>query len=139
VRQRDCEVFEIAKHHVRAENWGWNSFGKPGCEANGNPDLEYEVEDAHVLAMLRRRECKQGGVGKTTIAYHLAWMYADLGMNMVAVDLDPQANLTTAFLSDDRMTQLWPEGNHPATVYGSVQPLIRRRMPRLPLPLVSAL
>jgi chromosome partitioning protein len=67
----------------------------------------------------------KGGVGKTTIVYHLAWMYADLGMNAVAVDLDPQANLTAAFLSEDRMMQLWPDGDHPATVYGSVQPLIR--------------
>jgi chromosome partitioning protein len=67
----------------------------------------------------------KGGVGKTTIVYHLAWMYADLGMNVVAVDLDPQANLTAAFLSEDRMTYLWPEGDHPATIYGSVQPLIR--------------
>jgi cellulose biosynthesis protein BcsQ len=67
----------------------------------------------------------KGGVGKTTIVYHLAWMYADLGLNAVAVDLDPQANLTAAFLSDERMTQLWPEGDHPATVYGCVQPLIR--------------
>lgn len=67
----------------------------------------------------------KGGVGKTTIVYHLAWMYADLGMNVVAVDLDPQANLTAAFLSENRMSQLWPEGDHPATIYGSVQPLIR--------------
>jgi len=67
----------------------------------------------------------KGGVGKTTIVYHLAWMYADLGMNTVAVDLDPQANLTSAFLADERMMQLWPEGDHPETIYGCVQPLIR--------------
>jgi cellulose biosynthesis protein BcsQ len=67
----------------------------------------------------------KGGVGKTSIVYHLAWMYADLGMNTVAVDLDPQANLSAAFLPDERMMQLWPEGDHPDTVYGCVQPLIR--------------
>ncbi len=67
----------------------------------------------------------KGGVGKTSIVYHLAWMYADLGMKVVAVDLDPQANLTSAFLSDERMIELWPEGDHPATVYGCLQPLIR--------------
>ncbi len=76
---------------------------------------------ASILAFFNNK----GGVGKTTIVYHLAWMYADLGMSAVAVDLDPQANLTAAFLSDERMTQLWPEGDHPDTVYGSVQPLIR--------------
>lgn len=67
----------------------------------------------------------KGGVGKTSIVYHLAWMYADLGMNAVAVDLDPQANLTAAFLPEERMMELWPEGDHPSTIYGCVQPLIR--------------
>jgi chromosome partitioning protein len=76
---------------------------------------------ASILAFFNNK----GGVGKTTIVYHLAWMYADLGMNVVAVDLDPQANLTAAFLSDERMMQLWPDGDHPATIYGSIQPLIR--------------
>ena len=67
----------------------------------------------------------KSGVGQTSIVYHLAWMYADLGLNTVAVDLDPQTNLSAAFLSDERMTELWPEGDHQETVYGCVQPLIR--------------
>jgi chromosome partitioning protein len=76
---------------------------------------------ASILAFFNNK----GGVGKTTIVYHLAWMYADLGLNTIAVDLDPQANLTAAFLSDERMMQLWPDGDHPTTIYGSLQPLIR--------------
>ncbi len=67
----------------------------------------------------------KGGVGKTSIVYHLAWMYADLGINVVAVDLDPQANLTAAFLSEDKLLQLWPDGDHPDTIFGCIQPLIR--------------
>lgn len=67
----------------------------------------------------------KGGVGKTSLVYHLAWMYADMGWRVVAADLDPQANLTSAFLDEDRLDYLWPEGNHPDTVYGSVQPLIQ--------------
>ena len=39
----------------------------------------------------------KGGVGKTSLVYHLAWMYADLGLRVMAADLDPQANLTSAF------------------------------------------
>ena len=45
----------------------------------------------------------KGGVGKTSLVYHLSWMYADLGKRIVAADLDPQANLTSAFLEDDRL------------------------------------
>lgn len=67
----------------------------------------------------------KGGVGKTSLVYHLAWMYADLGTRVVAADLDPQANLTTAFLDEDRLEQLWPDGDHPNTVFGCIQPLIQ--------------
>ena len=43
----------------------------------------------------------KGGVGKTTLVYHVAWMLADRGYRVVAADLDPQANLTAAFLDDE--------------------------------------
>ncbi len=67
----------------------------------------------------------KGGVGKTSLVYHLAWMYADLGLRVVVADLDPQANLTAAFLDEDRLEQLWPEGDHPDTISGCIQPLRR--------------
>jgi chromosome partitioning protein len=31
----------------------------------------------------------KGGVGKTALVYHLAWMFNDLGLSVLAVDLDP--------------------------------------------------
>nr|MBK7063639.1 hypothetical protein [Deltaproteobacteria bacterium] len=37
-------------------------------------------------------------------------MYAELGLGVLAADLDPQANLTTMFLDEDRLAVLWPEG-----------------------------
>ena len=43
----------------------------------------------------------KGGVGKTSLVYHLSWMFSDLGMRILAVDLDPQANLSSAFLTED--------------------------------------
>jgi len=67
----------------------------------------------------------KGGVGKTSLVYHLAWMYADLGIRVVAADLDPQANLTAAFVDEERLEGLWPDTGHPLTVYGCVQPLLR--------------
>jgi cellulose biosynthesis protein BcsQ len=67
----------------------------------------------------------KGGVGKTTLVYHLAWMYADLGACVLAADLDPQANLTSAFMDEDQLQELRPEGSHTRTVYGCVEPLLR--------------
>ena len=67
----------------------------------------------------------KGGVGKTTLVYHLAWMYADLGISAIAVDIDPQANLSTMFLEEERLEELWPDGDHPQSILGSVSPILR--------------
>ena len=66
----------------------------------------------------------KGGVGKTSLVYHLAWMYANLGLAVLAADLDPQANLTSMFLDEERMEALWPDGPHPQTIFGALQPLL---------------
>lgn len=67
----------------------------------------------------------KGGVGKTTLVYHLAWMFADRGIPTLAVDLDPQANLTAMFLSEERIEEIWPDQEHPDTVYGAISPILR--------------
>ncbi len=67
----------------------------------------------------------KGGVGKTSLVYHLAWMFADKGIKTLAVDLDPQANLTSMFLREDRLEQLWPDDDHPNTIYGAINPILR--------------
>jgi cellulose biosynthesis protein BcsQ len=67
----------------------------------------------------------KGGVGKTTLVYHLASMYSQLGLRVVAVDLDPQANLTAAFLDEDELIDLWPADRAGNTVYGTLSPLLR--------------
>lgn len=66
----------------------------------------------------------KGGVGKTSLVYHLAWMYYNLGLRVIAADLDPQANLTAAFLDEDRLEELW-EIKSPNTAYRCVLPLLR--------------
>lgn len=68
----------------------------------------------------------KGGVGKTTLVYHLAWMYQELGLGVVAVDLDPQANLTAAFLQEERLEELWLDGSPAGTILGVIKPLLDR-------------
>jgi chromosome partitioning protein len=68
----------------------------------------------------------KGGVGKTSLVYHLAWMYFDLGLRVVTADFDPQANLTAAFLDEEKLEEIW-EGKDPLlanTVFQCVQPLL---------------
>ncbi len=69
----------------------------------------------------------KGGVGKTSLVYHLAWMLTKLGYSSFVVDLDPQANLTAAFRSEESMLQLWdmPPADRGGTVYQCVEPLTR--------------
>src|SRR5690606_4979980 len=67
----------------------------------------------------------KGEVGTTSLVYHLAWMYAELGRTVVAVDLDPQAHLTAAFLDDERIEELWGRGLEGSTIYDAMSPLLR--------------
>ncbi len=48
----------------------------------------------------------KGGVGKTTTVYHIAWMLKELGYKVLAVDLDPQCNLSSIFLPEKRMEEI---------------------------------
>lgn len=51
----------------------------------------------------------KGGVGKTTLVYHLAHMYQRQGKRVLTVDLDPQSNLTSSFLDEEDLSFLWAE------------------------------
>jgi len=66
----------------------------------------------------------KSGVGKTSLVYHLAWMYADLGLSVIAADLDPQANLTSMFVDEDLLATLWPDRSHIKTIFGAIQPVL---------------
>ncbi|MBN1867846.1 AAA family ATPase [Candidatus Sumerlaeota bacterium] len=66
----------------------------------------------------------KGGVGKTTLVYHVAWMCAELGQCVLAVDFDPQANLTTMFLDEDALERLWPEEGKNQSILTCISPII---------------
>lgn len=71
----------------------------------------------------------KGGVGKTSIVFHLAWAMAAKGLRVLAADLDPQANLTSAFLEENLLENLWmrEEGKYSEetadTIYRCLKPL----------------
>lgn len=64
----------------------------------------------------------KGGVGKTTLVYHLAYMLPRLAFPTVAIDLDPQANLTSAFFTEDELADLWEKGTD--TILSCVKPIL---------------
>ena len=54
---RNPHLAEALKNLGYVQRFGVGiALAKQALSANGNPDLEYEVEDAHVLATLRRRQ-----------------------------------------------------------------------------------
>jgi len=67
----------------------------------------------------------KGGVGKTSLVYHIAWMMSDLGHRVLAVDIDPQCNLTAAFIDEDDLGSLWSSDDNQKTIFDAVLPLIK--------------
>lgn len=65
----------------------------------------------------------KGGVGKTTLVYHFAYMLAELGHKCLAVDLDPQANLSSMFLSDDELERIYGQDKDRETLISGIKPL----------------
>jgi cellulose biosynthesis protein BcsQ len=67
----------------------------------------------------------RAGVGTTTLVYHLAWMFSDLGMRVLSADLDPQADLTAAFLGRYGL-EISAEEAVP-TIYTALEPMIAQQ------------
>ena len=67
----------------------------------------------------------KGGVGKTSLVYHLAWILSQTGHRVLTCDLDPQANLSAAFLDEEQLEALWTgeHGDKGTTIFKCVKPL----------------
>ncbi len=61
---------------------------------------------------------QKGGVGKTTLVFHLATLFAEDRKNVLVIDLDPQANLTSCFLRGGL-----PPENNVALLYQDKRPV----------------
>ena len=62
----------------------------------------------------------KGGVGKTSLAYHVSWMLKELNYKVLSVDLDPQANLTQMFIDESHLEKIM-ENNQ--SLYSALEPL----------------
>jgi len=51
----------------------------------------------------------KGGVGKSTLSFHLGHALAELGKKTLLLDLDPQSNLTVQCMEITALEQLWNE------------------------------
>lgn len=49
----------------------------------------------------------KGGVGKTTLTYHVAHALSEMGKKVLTIDADPQCNLTIYSLEQDYIHELW--------------------------------
>ncbi|HVB45881.1 MAG TPA: ParA family protein [Streptosporangiaceae bacterium] len=56
----------------------------------------------------------KGGPGKAMLTFHLAHMLQRMGRRVLAVDLDPQASLTAAFLDEDDLRIFWDQPQNAA-------------------------
>ena len=66
----------------------------------------------------------KGGVGKTTLVYHVAWMLSELGHRVIAADFDPQANLTVMALKPSQIELI--EDDVIESIYDVVAPVIAK-------------
>ncbi|WP_210501198.1 ParA family protein, partial [Pantoea ananatis] len=51
----------------------------------------------------------KGGVGKTTLTYHIAHSISEMGFKVLMIDADPQCNLTIYSLKQEFIHDLWAE------------------------------
>ena len=79
----------------------------------------------------------KGGVGKTSLAYHVAWMMSEIDQRVLVCDLDPQANLTAEFMAENQLDFVWGslsyDGDTGATIFKCLEPLLRVKDLRQPI------
>lgn len=51
----------------------------------------------------------KGGVGKSTLCYHLGCALGEMGKRVLFVDLDPQCNLTISAMDEEELHKIWKE------------------------------
>ena len=82
-----------------------------------------KIKNAPIITFFNNK----GGVGKTSLVYHLAWMLSEMQYRVLICDLDPQANLTAMCLSEERLESLFntEEAASNGTVMKCLRPLTK--------------
>lgn len=74
-----------------------------------------------IVALLNNK----GGVGRTSLVYHLGWAYTDMGRRVLMADLDPQSSLTVLCITEDRLEELWVKSDEDRkSIRGAIEPII---------------
>ena len=144
---RNLNLAEAMRNLRYVQKFGFGiSLAQEHLQKAGHPPLSFKVDRNNVQVTIKAKEAvwfpsheksgkdsvpiltffnNKGGVGKTSLVYHLAWMLSDMGRQVLACDLDPQSNLTSMFISEDRMEQLLlpPQSYSKKTVYNALEPL----------------
>lgn len=68
----------------------------------------------------------KGGVGKTTLTFNIAHILARQGFRTVALDYDPQGNLSALGLSEDDLADIWESDEPGGTTVARCVDLVRR-------------
>lgn len=51
----------------------------------------------------------KGGVGKTTLTYHISHALSEMGNKVLMIDADPQCNLTIYSVAEEKIHDIWEE------------------------------
>ena len=51
----------------------------------------------------------KGGVGKSTLVFHLGCALGEMGKKTLLVDLDPQCNMTISGMFEEDLHRIWKE------------------------------
>lgn len=68
----------------------------------------------------------KGGVGKSTLAFHLSNILAEIGHKTLIIDLDPQCNVTICGMDEESLHKIWTEEDEFIEDFGSSV----KKMPR---------